>query len=99
MNHEIFYHKNGNKRYEEYHINNLWHNENGPAIIRYYQNGNKMYEEFYINGNLHNTNGPAVIKYNENGEIEYKHYYLNFKKIDVKCDEELKKYIKLLNIL
>lgn len=47
------------KRYDSgyygWQLNNLWHREDGPAIL--YDNG---HEEWYIHGRLHRAGGPAI---------------------------------------
>ena len=96
LDHKIRYYPNGNKWYENYYLNNKYHNENGPAYIYYYENGNKMYEMYYLNSKLHNEKGPAQIYYNKNSNIEYERYYLNGEKIYVNSLKELKKYIRML---
>lgn len=45
----IAYYLNGNIRSESYWLNDLRHNENGPAAIHYDENGNKK-EYYYLNG-------------------------------------------------
>ena len=71
------YYKNGNTKYEEYHINDNLHREDGPAYIMYNKNGNVAYEGYWIDGKPHREDGPARIYYYENGDVEYKEYFIN----------------------
>lgn len=56
------------KKGEEWRLNGLLHNENGPA--RTYSNGTKQY---YKHGYLHRTDGPAVEAHHEHF-IKYVYY-------------------------
>ena len=71
------YYKNGNTKYEEYHINDNLHREDGPAYVSYYENGDIKYKEYWLNGKPHRENGPAYISYNENGSLRSEYYYIN----------------------
>jgi antitoxin component YwqK of YwqJK toxin-antitoxin module len=90
---------NGNKKSENYYLNNQYHNTNGPAGICYYEDGNKKSELYLLNNELHNENGPAEIYYHPNGDIKSEYYYLNDRLlVNVTSLEDLKRYIKLNNV-
>lgn len=62
---------------EEYCLNGVRHNPNGPAIREWYASGQLLCEYYYLNGNLHNPNGPAVRHWYQNGGLTCEYYYLN----------------------
>jgi len=63
--------------------------DDGPAVE--WANGNKCW---YKNGKYHRKNGPAIECANGDKEYWYNGKRLN----DIKSDEDLKRYIKLLSI-
>lgn len=84
-----FYYKNGQIKEQIWLVNNLYNNENGPALIWYYENGQIEVKAWYLNSEVHNENGPAIIVYNQNGTINKQAWYLNGKQY---TEEEFKKY-------
>ena len=48
----IKYNKNGQKRFEQYHLNGKYHRTDGPAYIHWYQNGQKHSKQYYLNGEI-----------------------------------------------
>jgi antitoxin component YwqK of YwqJK toxin-antitoxin module len=74
---DIEYHDNGKIKYQEWRINGIHHNENGPSHIVYYENGQIHYQFWLVNGEYHNENGPSYIDYYENGQINYQLWYIN----------------------
>jgi len=86
ITYDITKHPNGDKYWYK---NGKYHRENGPAVIL-----TDLHKAWYKNGLLHRSNGPAV---------EYvsgsKEYWYNGKRLNnIKSDEDLKRYIKLLSI-
>jgi antitoxin component YwqK of YwqJK toxin-antitoxin module len=71
------YYENGKIKSQQWRINGILNNENGPAVIYYYKNGQIKSQSWYINGIIHNVNGPAYIDYYKNGKIEYQAWYIN----------------------
>ena len=69
----IYYH--GHLEYEYFIVNNLLHNDNGPAIISYFENGQIRSKSYHINGKI--CDGLSQIYYYENGQIKTKVYMLN----------------------
>lgn len=67
----ITYHRNGNKRSEEWLLNNQLHKDDGgPAFIFYYENGKKEFEEYMVLGKHHREGGkPYIIWYNDDGSV------------------------------
>ena len=99
LKHNKQYFINGNICREYFTLNGNFHNPDGPADISYYENGNKQCECFYLKSKLHNANGPAIITYFKNGIIRTQEYFFNGKKLlNIYSNEELQKYIKLINI-
>lgn len=64
----ITYHKKGT---------NLWHREDGPAVIRYCRNGKISFHSYWVNDECHREDGPAKIWYNEDGTIIKQEYWIN----------------------
>lgn len=65
-------------------------------------NNGKSHESFHLlpSESFHNSNGPARIWYNINGDLAIKEYWYNGEfMIDINSDKELKRYIKLQNII
>ena len=77
--------QDGTIRY--YNENNEFHREDGPAIE--FTNG---YKAWYKNGFLHKEDGHAI-EYS-NGNKEY--WYNNVRHPEIKTDEELIRFIKLM---
>ena len=46
---EIKYYENGQKKYEEYWLNDQLHREDGPAVQEWYENGQKDNEFYFLN--------------------------------------------------
>jgi antitoxin component YwqK of YwqJK toxin-antitoxin module len=72
---KITYYNNGNKKYEEWYKDGLYHREDGPARISYFDNGSKEYEHWYKDGKRHREDGPARISYNPDGNKNYEYWY------------------------
>jgi antitoxin component YwqK of YwqJK toxin-antitoxin module len=68
---KVEYYDNGNKDYESWYKDGLYHRLDGPAWISYYDNGNKDYESWYKDGSYHRLDGPALISYNQDGSKYY----------------------------
>lgn len=67
---------NGQLIYEEYQLNNKFHNEHGPAIKAW--NNGITFNSYYLNNELHNEHGPAVREWDDNnGQLCHEAYYLN----------------------
>ena len=96
INPSFTYHENGQKRSEEYFLNDQYHRTDGLAYIDWYQNGRKRSEEYSLNGQLHRTDGPAYISWYEDGQKHSKKYYLNGQEIKASSDLEFKKLMKLM---
>ena len=47
----------------QYYLNNVLHNEKGPAIKELFDNGNPQRINYYIKGKRHRIKGPAFIQY------------------------------------
>jgi len=75
---KIDYYSNGQKRYEEWYLNDKRHREDGPAIQRWYESGQK-YEEWYLNNKEHREDDPSCQNWYENGQKRYEYWYLNNK--------------------
>lgn len=74
------------------------HNLFGPDYI-YYNNSLLSHKEYTMNKKIHNTKGPAIVNY-LNGNIHNFDFYLNDERlIHIKSNKELRRYIKLQNIL
>lgn len=60
-----------------YKINDMLHNEDGPASIIYNGIGpKKSVETYWIYNLLHRTDGPAYISYKKDGTIDNNGYYI-----------------------
>jgi hypothetical protein len=61
--------------FEEYMLDGLTHNINGPAIINRDSRGNVYKEVFYKNGFIHNDNGSSIRQYDIYDSLIYEAYY------------------------
>ena len=61
--------------WEKWILDDKYHREDGPAIIRY-EDGVVVYEEWWVNGIPHRTDDSACIKY-EGGKAVYKQWWVN----------------------
>ena len=82
MNNGLTIDSKGNKYWIS---NNLWHREGGPAIE--YANGDKSY---YFNGECHREDGPSIETMSG-----IKYWYFHGKKINVSCQEEFERFLRL----
>ena len=70
---------NGQKKSENWSINNKYHREDGPAYQEWYENGQKQSEGWWLNGRYHREDGPSVQWWYKNGQKWYEYWYLNNK--------------------
>ena len=74
---KIEYYDNGQKKSENWFLNDKLHREDGPAYQQWYENGQKDNEGWYLNGKIHREDGPAYQYWYENGQMKYEEWYLN----------------------
>jgi len=56
--------------------NEVFHRDDGPAVIILFPNGKIKEEIYFIEGKKHRENGPAVIFYSESGIIIRQEYFI-----------------------
>jgi hypothetical protein len=95
-----YYNNKKNIILEEYfYINGILISNDKPSIIKYHSNGNKSSETYSNNGISHRTTGPYHIEYDQSGKIIDKKYALKeFGELPISTDEELQRYVMLVNI-
>ena len=77
----VKYYKNGQKRREQWLIDNRLNRNKLPADIGYHDNGNIMYREWWVDNKRHRANGnPAAIFYFENGNKERVEWWVDNKR-------------------
>lgn len=62
---------------QEWTVNGIYHNLNGPAKKVYAPDGTIKKEFYYVNGRLHNDNGPAYITHHRHGHVVQNVYCKN----------------------
>ena len=71
----------GLKLSENYYVNNIRHNSNGPAVNYWHKTGFKSLEKYYVDNMLHRIDDPAQIQWDENGNIIGEYYKVDPKVI------------------
>lgn len=79
-----------------HYLNDMIHNENGPAVTEYHYNGEISLKEYWRYDHVHNDFGPAMIFYDKCGKIISERYYINNNYIAVNSQKEFENYIKTL---
>lgn len=55
----------------------MWHREDGPAVIKYYRNGKISYHSYWVNDKCHREDGPARTWYDKDGYKTREQFWLH----------------------
>ena len=94
----VHYHKNGQKYFEQWLIDDQMHRTDGPAYLYWYDTGLQQCEGWRINGKYHRIDGPAYRYWYHDGRLHYEAWWINGNDLKNKELEEYKLWLDTYNL-